>query len=133
MRYEFVYEMSEKWQNSGITALVAPMWPHCGIKAKNNGDMGLMIEYSIIWNITGFPSGVLPVTNVLKSEQNFKDSYNDFWTKVIDDDAQGSEGMPICLQVVGYAYEDEKVLGIMKLLQEKIGYDLAMPPKIEGI
>jgi len=41
--------------------------------------------------------------------------------------------MPICLQVVGYAYEDEKVLGIMKLLQEKIGYDLAMPPKIEGI
>ena len=67
-RYEYVYEMADKWQNEGLTAIVAPVWPHCGIKSKNNADMGLMIEYSIMWNITGFPSGVLPVTDVLATE-----------------------------------------------------------------
>jgi Asp-tRNA(Asn)/Glu-tRNA(Gln) amidotransferase A subunit family amidase len=109
------------------------MWPHCGIKSKNNGDMGLMIEYSILWNITGFPSGILPITDVLSSEQTFTDDHKDFWTDVINDDAEGSEGMPICLQVVGYAYEDEKVLGIMKVLKDKIGYKMAMPPPMKGL
>lgn len=29
----------------------------------------------------------------------------------------GSEGMPLSIQVVGYPNEDEKVLGIMKIIE----------------
>ena len=37
-------------------------------KCKNNGEMGTMVEYSIMWNITGFPGGVLPITKVQENE-----------------------------------------------------------------
>ena len=56
----------------------------------------------------------MPVTTVKENEQQFSDNYNDDWTKLIDDDAKGSAGLPIAIQVIGYAFEDEKVLGIMK-------------------
>ena len=40
---------------------------------------------------------------------------------------KGSEGMPINVQVIGYSFEDEKVLGLMKVLEDKIGYKIAVP------
>jgi Asp-tRNA(Asn)/Glu-tRNA(Gln) amidotransferase A subunit family amidase len=30
--------------------------------------------------------------------------------------------MPVCIQVVAHAYEDEVALGIMKQLEKQIGY-----------
>ena len=68
MRYEYVYEMSQKWRDAEISALLSPIWPHCAIKASNSREMGLMIDYSVLWNLTGFPAGILPVTKVLSSE-----------------------------------------------------------------
>ena len=48
--------------------MILPFWPHAAPKAKDVADMGLLGEYSLIWNITGFPAGVMPVTNVLATE-----------------------------------------------------------------
>lgn len=39
--------------------------------------------------------------------------------------------MPVCVQVVGFNYEDEKVLGIMKMLEKQIKYKLETNPKID--
>jgi Asp-tRNA(Asn)/Glu-tRNA(Gln) amidotransferase A subunit family amidase len=61
-RYEFVYEMSKKWQAWGIDALVTPVFPHTAFKAANADEMGLMLEYNFIWSLIHFPSGVIPIT-----------------------------------------------------------------------
>jgi hypothetical protein len=37
-----------------------------------------------MWNLTGYPSGVLPVTNVKANELNFEDDYNDAWTRAMN-------------------------------------------------
>jgi Asp-tRNA(Asn)/Glu-tRNA(Gln) amidotransferase A subunit family amidase len=81
-----------------------------------------MIDYSIPQNITGFPAGIVPITKVLPSEQKFTDKYNDHWTRVLHQDAKDSAGMPICIQLIGYAFEDEKLLGLMKVLADKVDY-----------
>ena len=56
------------WQDNGFTAVVMPFWPHCAPKIEDVGELGMLIEYSTIWNVTGFPAGTLPVTKVLDSE-----------------------------------------------------------------
>jgi len=38
--------------------------------------------------------------------------------------------MPVGVQVIGHAFEDEKVLGIMKQLSAQVGYKVPMPPVI---
>ena len=63
-RYQFCYDFANKWHKSGITALVSPLWPHAAPKSVDSGDQGLMGDYSFIWNVTGYPSGILPITNV---------------------------------------------------------------------
>ena len=74
----------------------------------------------------------MPVTKVLPSEETFSDTFNDAWTKALQEDSQGSTGMPVSIQVIGYSFEDEKVLGIMKQLEKKIGYRNEIPRETAG-
>ena len=67
-RYDLVYKIARIWNEHGIDALITPIIPHCAIKNENHLELGLIIEYSIIWNVTGFPAGVMPVTKVKADE-----------------------------------------------------------------
>ena len=116
--------MSKKWQDQGLTAVVAPVFPHCAFRAEDADDMGLMLEYTLFWNILHYPCGVVPVTRVQQDEEDFSDTYNDGWTKLISKTCKGSAGMPIPVQVVGHTYEDEKVLAVMQSIDKKIGFSM---------
>ena len=71
---------------------------------------------------------MMPVTLVKKEEQFYSDpKHEDLWTKVLNEDAKGSEGMPIALQLVGYSFEDEKLLGLMESISHEIGFSLPRP------
>ena len=61
-RYEFAHKISKKWQDLGITAMITPTFPHCSFKADNADDMGLWLEYIMIWNTLNYPSGSIPIT-----------------------------------------------------------------------
>ena len=106
-----------------------PIWPCAPPKISNMDVLGMSVEYSVIWNTTGFPAGVMPVTTVQANEQFHTDAFNDNCTKAMNETNQDSKGLPLHIQVVGHPYEDEKVLGIMKTLEQHIGYKVPMPPK----
>ena len=59
--------------------------------------MGLMLEYTAIWNLLHYPCGAIPITTVTKKDEEtkFNDGHNDMWTELIKDTIKGSEGMPI--------------------------------------
>lgn len=67
-RAELTNTMSQMWQDEGLTALISPFWPSVAPRGEDMKDMGLMIEYSGLWNMNGFPAGVIPVTEVLENE-----------------------------------------------------------------
>ena len=60
----------------------------------------------------------MPVTRVQEHEQSYQDSHNDAWTKALNDDTKESKDMPVCVQVIGYSFEDEKVLGLMNKIDQ---------------
>ena len=119
--------MSKKWQDLGITCLVTPSFPHCSFHDKNADDMGLMLEYMFIWNVLSYPCGIVPVSQVEEEEQDFKDSHNDYWTKLLKQTCEGSKGMPVSVQIVGHSFEDEKVLAVMQDLDQQIGFRMPLP------
>ena len=96
-RTDFAYRISEKWQKHGLTALISPFWHHTAPKWSDVGDLGTAGEYSFIWNITGFPCGVMPVTTVSATEQTFDDVYKDKYTRLFNSTCEGSEGLPVCV------------------------------------
>lgn len=67
-RYEFSYKFSEKWQKSGLSALVLPVFPHCAFRHSESLDMGLLGDYIWLWNVLEYPSGAVTVTSVMEDE-----------------------------------------------------------------
>ena len=80
---KFKKEISQIWEDQGLTAVVSPLFPHCAPLNSHSAATGLMLEYSVMHNLTGFPVGVMPITDVAENEQTFSDNYNDKWTKLM--------------------------------------------------
>ena len=44
------------------------------------------------------------------------------WTSLLQQNAANSVGMPISVQVIAHSFEDEKVLAVMKHIEEQVGF-----------
>ena len=105
------------WENLNLDALICPVF---GIVAPFH-DTALDVLpaccYSVIWNVLGYPAGVVPVGLVQAEDVEFFDQYNDVVTKAAKKSMKNSEGIPFGLQVVSLPFKDEQVLNVMKLVE----------------
>lgn len=85
---------------------------------KHSADQGLQLDYT---------AGVVPITHVDKSLDKLP---RDFDWKKLNGVAQGAyklydaeamHGLPVGVQVVGRRLEEEKVLAVMKRLEDALG------------
>lgn len=60
----YLETMAKKWKDEKIDAVIMPPYIGCAFKNANAGDMGAMLDYTIMWNGLHFPSGLVPVTQV---------------------------------------------------------------------
>jgi len=67
-RHDFIHQVSQKWQKSNLSALIAPVFPHCAFKREHADELSSLLEYTFIWNVLNFPCGVLPITRVEPEE-----------------------------------------------------------------
>lgn len=121
-RQEFCYKFSELWKKSGLDVVVSPAYPHCAFPANDAKDMGVTLDYTFLWSTLEYPAGVLPVTTVQSDELKFEDDFQDGWTKLFNESAKTSEGMPIAIQVAAHNFEDEKALAVMQELDSKLRF-----------
>lgn len=109
--------LTAHWTSQSIDAIICPVF---GLVAPNhNTTVELLpaLSYSCIWNAVGYPTGIVPVKLVSAGEDIYYDKYNDITTKAAKKCMQGSEGLPIALQIVALPYKDELLLGVMKLVE----------------
>jgi fatty acid amide hydrolase len=104
----------------GIDALIQPIWPSPAFKREVAEEHSGLGYYCHIWNMTCFPTGVLPITKVREDEQTYSDTHNDKLTHAIRVSCEDAVDLPIGVQVVSHSFEDEKALGIMKVIEENI-------------
>jgi Asp-tRNA(Asn)/Glu-tRNA(Gln) amidotransferase A subunit family amidase len=102
--------------------MILPIYPCCAPRIEDIDKMGMMLDYSFLWNTLTWPAATIPITEVAQDEQSLSDSFNDGWTKLIDKTLKGGVGLPVSIQVVAHSWEDEKVLAVMKAIDDKIKY-----------
>ena len=75
--------------------------------------------YTFIWNLIGNPAGTIPIRFTKPGETSFGYDQNggDGDNKACRRAMEGSEGMPLTVQVIGLPFQDEKLVGIMKLIE----------------
>lgn len=100
-----------------------------------------MGEATSIYNILDLPTGCLPVTRVDPA----KDKVDEEWVngpglgshmfesgiyrgKTPLYNPEESKGMPVGIQVVGRKWEEEKVLALMKVIDDALGHERRFGP-----
>lgn len=99
------------WKEEQLDVLLTPAVVVPAVKQKQSPVRKKLIQklyhamaFSGIWNMFGYPAGVLPVTTVGWYEQYYTDKHADSITKEIKDSLEGSEGLPIGIQVIALPY-----------------------------
>ena len=107
----------------------------------------MLANATILYNVVDSPVGTIPVTRVDPT----LDGLTDEWTKRGEGKGQGSylverdmygtstpaydvnamKGLPVGVQIVGKKWEDEKVIEIMKLVDEALGSSKRFGPSRE--
>jgi Amidase len=95
-KMKFEMHMAERIEKEGIDAIISPAYYHSAFKHEDGSDLGLIADYTTIWNTLSYPAGVVPVTEVLPEDNlNYTDKFNDILSMRFKNSVKDSVGMPV--------------------------------------
>ncbi len=99
----------------------AILCPPCALPALTHGasqDLGVMGAYGMLWNLLGYPAGVVPVTRVKTEEESTRNPSRDIVEKAAGKVEKGSAGLPIGVQVVARPWREHIALAVMNAVEQ---------------
>jgi fatty acid amide hydrolase len=91
-------------------------------------ELALAGAYTCLYNVLGWPAGVLPVTRVGKSEESDRPPSRDVMDCAARETERGSAGLPIAVQVVARPWREDLVLAAMRAIESRAGGGSAAGP-----
>ncbi|KAK8866117.1 hypothetical protein IAR55_001268 [Kwoniella newhampshirensis] len=124
------------WEEEQFDMLLCPVQAVPAVEHGKTNFLSPMSIATILYNIVDSTVGVIPVTRVDRERDatpvNYLDDTKGSWfleNKVYSGgpdraayDAEKMHGLPVGVQIVGPAWREEKVLGMMKVLESLVGY-----------
>ena len=83
-----------------LDGVLCPAYPVPAVPHGTSGDVIRGQSYTSLWNLLGYPAGVVAVTTVAAAED------------------QGSAGLPVGVQVAAREWREDVVLGLMRAIGE---------------
>ena len=101
--------------------LDAILCPVCPLPAYTHGaskELGTGGGYAILYNLLGYPAGVVPFTRVNAGEESNRPASRDWMEKAAAHVEAGSTGLPVGVQVVARPWRDHVSLAVMTALED---------------
>jgi fatty acid amide hydrolase len=96
-------------------ACAVPAFPHGGSK-----DLIVAGGYAVLYNVLGYPAGVVPVTRVQPGEESGRKPGRDAMERAARLAERGSAGLPIGVQVVARPWREHVALAAMAAIWESM-------------
>jgi fatty acid amide hydrolase len=119
-------ELLEAMERSGVDALLGPVMATPAFPHGASKNFTLASSYTIVFNATQMPAGVVPVTRVRADEtlrQTGRDSVERRAARV---DAK-SEGLPVGVQIATRPWKDHVALALMGAIEAEVSRDDGFP------
>lgn len=110
----------------GIDALICPPSPVPAPTHGSGSSLGLMASYTALFNLLGFPAGVLPVTRVRVGEESDRPASRDQIEQAAAAIERGSAGLPVGVQVAARPWREDVALAVMRELERGVGWSDAV-------
>lgn len=111
------------WRAAGLDVVICPAFalpaPVNVGSGADGGALGGSAFYTGLFNVLGYPAGVVPETNCRADECTYErlPGQPPKHTEMALAHMKGAEGMPIAVQVASLPFRDETVLRVMKALE----------------
>ena len=109
---------AEALDRDGIDVILCPA---CALPAYTHGassDLGLGGGYAVLYNLLGYPAGVVPFDRVRKEEEVGRKPSRDRVEKAALKVEQGSAGLPVGVQVVARPWREHQALAVMRAIEQ---------------
>ncbi|MDP3277874.1 MAG: amidase family protein [Deltaproteobacteria bacterium] len=121
--------IEDMMQTQRISALIMPPFATPAVPHTFGAQFAQAASYTMFWNLTHFPAGVLPVTTVVESDLTRPPSRDVVVRRAIAVD-QASVGLPVGVQVIAPAWHDERVLALMSAIENYTRNDPGRPSPV---
>ncbi|KAI1859706.1 hypothetical protein JX265_007235 [Neoarthrinium moseri] len=117
----------EWWNSVDVDFLLTPPNATPAVPHDGMSDAISSCGYTFLFNVLDYSAGVMPVTHVDKDLDKLPKGFN---LKKLNGVAQGAyklydaeamHGLPVGVQIVGRRLEEEKVLAVMKRVEDALG------------
>lgn len=126
------------WNKHNLDGIIAPVQALPQIPHNACRDLAPIAGATILYNVVQCPVGVVPVTRIDAKQDGLTDDWkvslgqtgNGHGSMLLEAslykrggfyDPKGMDGLPVGVQVIGRSLEDEKVLGMMKVVDRSLG------------
>ncbi|QCF27093.1 amidase [Hydrocarboniclastica marina] len=95
--------------------------PPCSLPAYLHGATRDLLTgggYLTLYNLLGYPAGVVPMTRVRAEEETERKPGLDYIKKLAQRIERGSAGLPVGVQVVAKPWEEHRALAVMRTLEK---------------
>lgn len=101
----------------------AVLMPAFGTPAYRHGqgiDLGVPGTYASLWNVLGWPAGIVPVTRVRTEETRTRAATRDRTLQAAARCDEDADGLPVAVQIGATAWRESTVLALMQALESRV-------------
>lgn len=116
--YRLRFEQAMNASDAGALDLL--VGPPVATPAFTHGatkDLGLPGVYSLLYNVLGYPAGVVPMGKVKSGEESDRPASKDIAEKTAAKVESGSAGLPLAVQVAARPWCEHQVLAAMRVIE----------------
>ncbi|CAF1312306.1 unnamed protein product [Adineta ricciae] len=120
---QYINRWLDEMKKNHIDLLLTPVNALPAYRRGQSSTLFSSCSYTFLFNVLHLPAGVVPMTVVRDDEQYYEDirhSNNDMMVSIAKDVCRESAGLPIGVQLAGWPNDDERVLRVMKELENAI-------------
>ncbi len=111
---------------AGVDVLLCPVFATPALPHGGSKNFTLASSYSILFNATQMPAGVVPVTRVREDETQRPRNADVLERRAAGIDAR-SAGLPVGVQIAGRPWRDHEVLAAMMAIESEVSRDEGFP------
>jgi fatty acid amide hydrolase len=115
--------VAESLDHTDIGPVDVILAPVCALPALTHGasrDLLTAGGYATLYNLLGYPAGVVPVTRVQAGEESTRAVSNDLLVKLARKVEQGSAGLPVGVQVIARPWREHIALAAMQAIEQAV-------------
>ena len=119
-RQQFEQRFHAQLQAAGFDAVLMPAFGTPPYRHGQAADLGLAGTYSSLWNVLGWPAGIVPVTRIRADEAVGRATTRDRATHAAHHCERGATGLPVAVQLAAPPWQEARVLALMQALETHV-------------